>query len=107
MKSYANTRHTVIKSKGRFAMFVIFIVIMLTGLLTFMINMNSDVEAVEKSNFKTVPVEYGDTIWDIAAENKSEKTDIREAVYAICQENDISASDLQAGMDLVIPVDKL
>ena len=47
MKSYANTRHTVIKSKGRFAMFVIFIVIMLTGLLTFMINMNSDVEAVE------------------------------------------------------------
>ena len=107
MKSSTVRRHTVIKSKGRFVTFVVFMVIMLAGIMTFAMNMTSSVDAIEDSNFKTVEVGYGDTLWDIAAVNKSEGTDIRQAVYAICDENDISASDLQPGMKIVIPMDRI
>ncbi len=107
MKSSTVRRHTVIKSKGRFVTFVVFMVIMLAGIMTFAMNMTSSVDAIEDSNFKTVEVGYGDTLWDIAAVNKSEGTDIRQAVYAICDENDICASDLQPGMKIVIPMDRI
>ena len=107
IKSRTVKKHTVIKSKGRFVTFVVFMAVMLAGLMTFGLNMTSSVDAIEDSNFKTIEVEYGDTLWDIAAINKSEDTDIREAVYAICKENDISASDLKPGMEILIPIDKI
>ena len=107
MKSSTIRKRTVIKSKGRFITFVVFMVVMLAGIMTFAWNMTSSVDAIEDSNFKTIEVGYGDTLWDIAALNKSEDTDIRQAVYAICKENDITASDLQPGMKIVIPIDKI
>ena len=107
MKSSAVRKRTVIKSKGRFITFVVFMAVMLAGIMTFAWNMTSSVDAIEDSNFKTIEVGYGDTLWDIAALNKSEDTDIRRAVYAICKENDITASDLQPGMKIVIPIDKI
>ena len=107
MRSNTVTRRTVIKSKGRFATFVIFMAVMLAGLMTFALNMTSSVDAIEDSNFKTIEVKYGDTLWDIASLNKSEDTDIRQAVYAICEENNITASDLKPGMEILIPIDKI
>ena len=107
MKNNRARKHTVIKSKGRFVTFVIFMAVMLAGIMTFAWNMTSSVDAIEDSNFKTIEVGYGDTLWDIAALNKSEDTDIRQAVFAICKENDITASDLQPGMKIVIPLDKI
>ena len=48
-------------------------------------------------------VDNGETLWSIANNYKSEDTDVREAIYMICQANDISADQLQSGMKLVIP----
>lgn len=52
---------------------------------------------------KAVHIDCGDTVWDIAREYKSSNTDMREAVYAILNVNDIEASDLAPGMTLNIP----
>jgi hypothetical protein len=53
----------------------------------------------------TVEVSAGDTLWEIADHVKSDDTDIRKAVYEICQANDIQDGSIQSGMILTIPED--
>ena len=52
----------------------------------------------------TVEVSAGDTLWEIADHVKSDDTDIRKAVYEICQANDIQDGSIQSGMILTIPM---
>lgn len=59
--------------------------------------------ALTKPQHTQIEVCYGDTLWDIAQEYKSEDMDTRKAVYEICKTNDIDADDLEPGMKLLIP----
>lgn len=56
-------------------------------------------------DFKKVVVGSGDTLWSIAQEEKGKDVDIRKAIHAISEENNISANDLKEGDTLLIPMD--
>ena len=46
----------------------------------------------------------GDTLWTIAETYMTDVFDIREAVYELCQLNEISAGELYVGMTIQIPI---
>ena len=54
--------------------------------------------------YKSIKIEAGDCLWSIADEYMSDDMDIREAVYMICDTNDVDANTLYAGQTLSIPV---
>lgn len=85
--------------------FVTSLIIML-GLLITGFNFLSDMyesTALTKTEYTTVEICYGDTLWDIANTYKSNNTDTRKAVYKIREINNIDASDLKPGMTISVP----
>ena len=46
----------------------------------------------------------GDTLWTIAETYMDDDSDIRKSVHELCKINDINASQLQAGMTLLVPI---
>ena len=98
------TKKYRIKSKFRF---ITSVVIML-GLIITGFNAVTGMDkslALTKPQYTQVEVSYGDTLWEIANEYKSDNTDTRNAVYEICKANDISAEDLTPGMFISVPQD--
>lgn len=76
------------------------------GLLITGFNYISDMyesTALTKTEYTTVEICCGDTLWDIANTYKSNNTDTRKAVYKICEINNIDASDLKPGMTISVP----
>lgn len=61
--------------------------------------------ALTKPQYTEVEIVYGDTLWNIANTYKSDDTDTRRAVFEICKENNIEASDLAPGMVISVPQD--
>ncbi len=51
-----------------------------------------------------VQIVSGDTLWSIAQNYMPSDMDTRKAVYELCQVNDISASELYAGMTIQVPI---
>ena len=48
-------------------------------------------------------VRAGDTLWTIAADEYGTSADLRDAVYAICEANDLSSSGVQPGQGITLP----
>ena len=93
-----------IKSKFRF---ITSVVIML-GLAITGFNAITGLDtslALTKPQYIQVEISYGDTLWEIANEYKSNDTDTRKAVYEICKINDIDADELAPGMVISVPQD--
>lgn len=91
-----------ITSKFRFITSIVIMLMMLTASFNIITGFHVST-ALTKPQYTNVQVTYGDTLWDIACQYKSDDTDIRKAVYDICKVNDIEASDLKPGMTLKIP----
>lgn len=91
-----------IKSKFRFIVSMIIMMSIAIGGFNMITGSNKSI-ALTKPQFTKVQVCYGDTLWDIANEHKSDDIDTRRAVYEICRVNDINASDLTPGMVISIP----
>lgn len=90
-----------IKSIKRFIIFILLIITGVSTFITWVLNSrDEDTFNTSKTSVKckAVHIDSGDTVWDIAREYKSSNTDMREAVYAILNVNDIEASDLAPGM---------
>ena len=51
-----------------------------------------------------VDIMPGDTLWSIAETYMSDTDDIRQAIYELCSINDITASQLYAGMTIQVPI---
>ena len=64
----------------------------------------SDVSGASNTEYTTVTVASGDTLWSIAGEYMPQYEDQREAVYIIKQANDIN-SDIYAGQEIIVPLD--
>ena len=56
--------------------------------------------------YETVNVTQGDTLWNIAKENISEKEDIRDYIYMIREVNDLKSANIHPGDQLLIPIYK-
>lgn len=100
-----NRRKYRIKSPARFITFLVIVIGITVGAFS-MISGLYTATALDKQPQDNIIVEVaaGDTIWDIAYEYKSTDKDTREAVYEICQENDLKDGYIQEGMKLSIPV---
>ncbi|MBQ0078291.1 MAG: LysM peptidoglycan-binding domain-containing protein [Eubacterium sp.] len=91
-----------IKSPIRFITSMVIIIGLIVGIGSAVMGLNDSV-ALTKHETVSEYVDAGETLWSIAKEYKSEKTDTREAVYEICKINNIKADDLQVGMIIQIP----
>ena len=63
----------------------------------------NDVNSDTQVTYEKVIVSAGDTLWDIASSYVGDNGDIRHAIYEICNVNDISADEVYAGEELLIP----
>lgn len=93
-----------IKSKFRFITSVVIMLGLVISGFNAVTGMDKSL-ALTKPQYTQVEVSYGDTLWNIANEYKSNSTDTRKAVYEICKINDISAEDLTPGMIISVPQD--
>ena len=55
-------------------------------------------------NVKSVIVSPGDTLWNIAAEYKSEEQDIRGFIHKIAELNSLNTSELFEGQEIKVPI---
>ena len=92
-----------IKSKFRFIMFVVIVLGIAVGALGYVTGMDVSTALEQPEDQITIEISAGDTVWDIAEHVTSKDTDIRKAVYEICQANDLQDAEIQSGMVLTIP----
>ena len=92
-----------IKSRVRFASFIVISLLLLCTIANTALGYN-DALALTEQQYIQIQVESGDTLWTIADEFMPDDMDPREAVYIICDNNDMNANDLYAGQILDIPV---
>ncbi len=92
-----------IKSRVRFASFIVISLLLLCTIANTALGFN-DAVALTEQQFIQVQVESGDSLWTIADQYMPDDMDIREAVYMICDVNDIDADSLYAGQTIDIPV---
>ena len=63
---------------------------------------HSDVSAAQEPEYITVKVQSGDTLWNLAKAYGPCDQDIRQTVHDICSLNGVTASNLQAGQEILI-----
>lgn len=91
-----------IKSKVRFTVFIVFIV--LTMINTYhLITGNQIVESLTKITYQEVQIAPGDHLWTLAKKFGPDGVDTRYVVYEICKINQISANELTPGQIILIP----
>ena len=92
-----------IKNRVRFASFIVISLLLVCTIFNTVLGFN-DALALSEQQYIEIEVEFGDTLWTIADEYMPDDMDIREAVYMICETNDVDANTLYAGQTLNIPV---
>ncbi|MFZ5639152.1 MAG: cell division suppressor protein YneA [Bacillota bacterium] len=78
------------------------LVIILAVTMTFFIK--GSATGTLQTGYKQITVKKGDTIWEIARDNKNGGTDIEEVIYAIKQANKIKNSGLYPGQVIKVPL---
>ena len=92
-----------VTNRVRFAAFIVISLLMICPITNTVLGFN-DATALTEQQYIEIVVEPGDTLWSIADEYMNDDMDPREAVYIICNTNEISADQLYAGQTLQIPV---
>lgn len=92
----------IVNKKRFFAtIFILLLVLILIFVITVYASesMHNNYEYKEYKEYIVAP---GDTLWDIASENKNGK-DIRTYIYKLKKLNDIQTSNISIGMKLKLP----
>ena len=55
-------------------------------------------------DFVTVTVSSGDTLWNLCAQYKPERMDLRDFIEKVKYENNMESSEIFMGQELMIPV---
>lgn len=92
-----------VANKLRFTIFVVLTILILTTAINFALGLNTAV-SLTVPEYMDIAVAAGDTLWSIAETYMPSDVDIRESVYELCKINDISASELYAGMTIQVPI---
>lgn len=96
------TRRYRVANRFRFTVFVVVMILLITTLMNFALGLNH-AESLTRVDYLDVKVSAGDTLWSIAETYMSDTPDIREAVGQLCEINEITASQLYAGMTIQVP----
>ena len=97
-------KHYRIYSPFRFTVFLVAIIILTVCIIGSFFGY-FDATSMDDRTYQEYKVRSGDTLWKIAKEYGSEKTDCRQTIYEICQLNDITAETLYAGSRILIPTE--
>ena len=97
------TKRYRIVNKFRFVLFVVLSILLFTMLMNVVLELNT-AESMTKVEYMDLEISAGDTLWSIAETYMADTADIRQAVYQICEINQISADQLYAGMTIQIPL---
>ena len=92
-----------VKSRLRFTVFVALMIIIAVNSANTMLGIY-DASSFTVKEYRSVEICSGDTLWQIAKDYMPSDMDTRKAVHQICNLNDITASDLQPGQTIQIPV---
>ncbi len=98
-----NRKHYRVKSRIRFFMGVLMIILLTVTATNTILGLNN-AEGQTQDQYTVIEVCVGDTIWDIAKEHLAKNMGLRETVHQIISMNDISPGELQPGQKLKIPV---
>lgn len=93
-----------IKSKSRFIISIVIILITGIFIVGSALGLNK-VSGLTTVNYKTVEINPGDTIWNLAKAHGPKNADIRQMVKVICKHNDTTPNMLQPGQTILIPED--
>lgn len=92
-----------IKNKVRFTIFAVAMLLIMHSLVTGITGLNwANANSIDQH--KTIHVNYGDTLWTIAAEYAPEDMDVREYIHIIKDINNLNSDSLDIGSKLEIPV---
>jgi len=91
-----------INSKFRFTTFLT-ILILLSVLATGSFFGFFDASSMDNNTNKSINVESGDTLWELAKDYGPTDKDCRQIVYEICKFNNITAATLIEGSIILIP----
>ena len=94
-----------IKNKFRFTAFVT-ICLILSVFIFGSVSGLFNAQAAQDPEYITYTVRSGDTLWNIARHYGPADQDVRITISQISHINNVSASTLQAGQQLMIPVSK-
>ena len=97
------TRKYRVANRFRFTVFVTIMIILITTVMNFALGLNT-ADSLTYTEYMNLEIMSGDTLWTIAETYMSDFGDVRMAVHELCQINDISASELYAGMTILVPV---
>ncbi len=92
-----------IVNRYRFITFVVLMIVLFTLSFNLLFEL-STAQSETIQEYKTIAIYDGDTLWNIA-ETYMPETETGLAVYQLCQLNNISAAELQAGMTIQVPID--
>ena len=92
-----------ITNRFRFTAIVVLTIILLTTVINFALGLNT-AASLTIQEYMYLDVMPGDTLWSIAQTYMADDLDVRQAVYELCELNNISASNLYAGMTIRVPI---
>ena len=97
------TKKYKVVNKLRFTIFVVIMILLITTFANFALGLNT-ANSLTRLTYMDYEITAGDTLWTIAETYMTDVFDIREAVYELCQLNDIRAGELYVGMTIQIPI---
>ena len=97
------TKKYKVVNKLRFTIFVVIMILLITTFANFALGLNT-ANSLTRLTYMDYEITAGDTLWTIAETYMTDASDIREAVYELCQLNEISAGELYVGMTIQIPI---
>lgn len=92
-----------IKSKVRFTIFLALVIIIAFTVATTILGLNT-ASSSSMNVYDQVEIHTGDTLWEIACEYCPDDMDVRAYVYDICDINNTSADQLEAGQKILVPI---
>lgn len=105
MKAAPRRRYKIVKP-FRFFVFIL-ICSMIAIFAAYTISGAGEADAATLTRYVQVKVQDNDTLWDIVETyNPNANLDIRTALYDIYEVNDIDASDIRPGDEILVPIYK-
>ena len=92
-----------INNRVRFTLFVVLVILFVTTFANVALGLNT-ANSATYVDYTEVKVMSGDTLLTISETYMDDDSDIRKSVHELCKINDINASQLQAGMTLLVPI---
>jgi hypothetical protein len=101
-QSYIAKKQLRIVSRGRFIVFITFLMLAMFVIGGFAFNPHA--WGIEEPIYEKVLVHQGDTVWGISAEYASGNKSIRAICNEICKLNNIENSIIYPGQTLQVPI---